>query len=354
MVRMMNKFFPKIANYPNESSLFEFEKGLKLLCSKTEFFKNYSINDIRSSIKPLNIHFDSNYDFPSFISDDAFIVPLNDIAIHRHPRYLPAIPHYHSFFEIAYVIEGTAEHHIGKQVQQLSAGDLFILAPGTSHALSAMNDDALILNFLLRTTTFDKTFMAAIGSTNLLGIFFKNALYNQSERSYLEFKTGNNLRLKQLAEALYVEECIGGRYNVQAKNQLLSLFFTYLLRYHEKDIILPTTKEHTLYEDNIIFILKYMESHYNHITLQDLCDFFNYSQRHMIRLIQKHTNMTFSENIQLLKLKHAANLLIETSNTITHICEEIGYSNLNRFKNAFISCYGCTPQEYREKFRDQM
>lgn len=345
----MKSFKNPIYNHSPNGDIFLIEQDLKTLYELNANCFESDIEQIRLQLKQINNRYQNDLYFSSILSEDAFIVPQNDVAILRHPRYLPAIPHYHDFFEIVYVLQGSAEHYTGKQKQVLTPGNILILAPGSTHALSAKNDDALIINFLLRRSTFDKTFMKVFENGGILKMFFQNTLYNKSEHSYLEFHSKPDPHLEQIVQLLYEEECSNQRYSAQAKNQLLSLFFIMLLRNHEKDIILPPAKENNVHENNIIFILKYMESNYNHISLQDLCKFFNYSPRHMIRLIQKYTGMTFSENILQLRLKKAASMLTDSTYSITSICEEIGFSNLNRFKNAFIKEYGCTPKEYRSR-----
>lgn len=78
-----------------------------------------------------------------------------------------------------------------------------------------------------------------------------------------------------------------------------------------------------------------MQEHYSTVTLKELADFFNYSERHIQRLIKESTGLTFSQNIQRRKLRQGASLLENTNLSITDISNELGYSAPENFRHAF-------------------
>lgn len=95
-------------------------------------------------------------------------------------------------------------------------------------------------------------------------------------------------------------------------------------------------------------MLKYMQEHYTTITMKELARFFNYSERHLNRLIQKSTGMSFSQNILKLKMRQVQRLLAKPERSIAAIAEELGYSDASNFRAVFKKYFGCTPQEYRQ------
>ena len=42
--------------------------------------------------------------------------------------------HNHTFFELVYILKGTATHWIGQESMPLRAGDYFIIDPGSAHS----------------------------------------------------------------------------------------------------------------------------------------------------------------------------------------------------------------------------
>ena len=273
--------------------------------------------------------------------------PDKDIFLMRHLRYLPAFPHVHDFFEIMCVIEGSCTNSIGDQIHHLKAGDVLIVAPGTMHAISDTDENSLIINLLITTDTFDSNFFYLLKDQTILSDFLKDTLYRNKKSSYLLFHASADSEIFTILTALYTEECSNKRYKSVIKKQLVELFFSLLLRNHEKDLVFPDP-EGDSEDNNFIFILKYMEKRYQNITLQETARFFHYSERHMIRLLKKYTGLSFSQNIKKIRLNHAAELLVNTNLSQKEIASRVGYSNPSHLKELFIQEYQMSPVEYRK------
>lgn len=284
--------------------------------------------------------------------EESFISSGDDLLIARHLRYFPAFLHTHSFFEIVCLAEGSCSHYINGQQQHLSQGDILIMAPGTMHAIHAADDDSLLINILIRSSTFNSAFLNTLTNKTILGDFFQKTLYHNKEHSYLLFHAGNDESLFQILEYLYREECSDKRYKNAVKNQIAELFFSLLLRNHEKDVFIPNpTGEND--EPDFVFLLKYMEHNYQSISLKEMADFFHYSERHLIRLIQDYTGMSYSQNIRQIRLNHAASLLEGTDLPVNEIAAQVGYSNVSHFRKLFTGRFSMSPQDYRRAQRER-
>lgn len=271
-----------------------------------------------------------------------------DVAIYRHFRYLTPIAHQHSFFEVVCVLQGNCTNYIHGQELSMLPGDVCIIPPNTMHALSAFRDDCMILNLLLRTSTFVKTFLGDFSDTDILTDFFTQTLYGTKKIPYLLCRTGNDAGVINYAIYAYDESRKNARYKNRMLNSIISAFFISMLQSHEKDFLIPKDNG-TFADENLIFILRYMQEHYNHITMKELAEFFNYSERHMQRILQTYTGMSFSENILKLKMKHAARMLGKSRMAVSKIAEELGYSNVSNFRHAFKKAYEMTPAQYRSE-----
>ena len=107
------------------------------------------------------------------------------------------------------------------------------------HAIHAADDDSLVINILIRSSTFHSAFFNTLTNKTILGDFFQKTLYRNKEHSYLLFHAGNDDSLFRILEYLYLEECSEKRYKNAVKNQIAELFFSILLRNHEKDVFIP-------------------------------------------------------------------------------------------------------------------
>ncbi len=289
-------------------------------------------------------------DLSDMLQEDVFFHDNQDVAVFQHYRYMPAIYHEHAFFELAYVLAESCTSYIGTHKTELSAGDIFILPPHTRHAICTYSENGVIVNILIRASTFERHFLNLLPNNDLLYDFFVKTLYHSSDIPYLTFKTGKDPQLTSYVLQLHREYMRNKRYKNTMITSLLSVFFVILLRNHEKDVMIPGTASLSINE-NTIFILQYMQKHYSTITLSHLAKFFNYSERQIQRIITAATGMGFSENIKKLRMAHAAQMLENSGLTVREIAECLGYYDASNFRQLFKKCYHKTPLEYRNEAR---
>lgn len=294
-----------------------------------------------------------------FESGDSSLVPSEslleqyfphflDVMIIRSSRYAPAFKHSHSFFEIACVLNGSCENYFASQTLHMEAGDICIMSPQTIHAISAASDDCILYNLMIRSATFEQTFLNSLPQQGILFDFFSHALYAPNSETYIYFKTGKDLQLLTLIQEIIEEFHTQKHYYNVLLNSLLTNFFIKLLRGHEKNVQVPNPTGHKS-EKDIIFIFRYLTEHYDTITLKELSGFFNYSERQMARILKEYTGKSFTQLIQNIKLTKACELLKNPELSIQNIVDTIGYSNANHFYRLFKEQYQITPAEYRKE-----
>ncbi|MDD3220065.1 MAG: AraC family transcriptional regulator [Lachnospiraceae bacterium] len=284
----------------------------------------------------------SELDEHIFISDDL------DTAFVRHMRYTPAFLHTHEFFELLYVIKGHCTNTIFDQTVIMNEGDICLIAPGVRHAVSAFSDEDIMLNILIRKSTFEESFTNLMGGDDILSDFFSRTFYQTTEIPYLLFHTGSDAQLLIYVNTAYAEFNKSKRFKRQMLNAIFSAFFIDLFRRHEQHLEVPNIRLNTR-ETNLIFILRYLQANFATISLKELASFFNYSERQMQRIIISATGMTFKENIQKQQMSRASDLLANSSLSISSIGEQIGYQSLNNFRKIFFQHYQMTPSQYRKR-----
>ncbi len=280
--------------------------------------------------------------------DETVLPSESDTEIFRHDRYSPAFLHSHTFFEMVYVLHGTCENIFSSHTVTMKTGDICIIAPSVTHAISAFSNDCIVFNFVMKSATFKSVFLNSLPNYSALYDFFRKSLYAPNSSLYLYFKTGKDPVLLDIFDKIVDEHEAKKSYFSSMTNALLTTFFITLLRNHEESMtaVNPSEKKQ---DSNIVFILKYIETHYNTLTLQELADFFNYSEKQLSRILKNYTGQTFSALVQNMRLSRAAELLKQPTLPISEIMETIGYSNTTHFYKIFKSKFGMTPAEYREK-----
>lgn len=333
----------------------EIEKEYKRFFTDTGFRTSdtaITFNEFQSVIQSYGKKYESlNPDFLSeSLPEEQYFQNKMDIGAIQHYRYMPAVYHTHEFFELACVFSGNFTNHIGKQKIELHAGDIFILSPNTQHAVCTYEEDAVMVNILIRTSTFEQHFMKILPDNGMLYNFFVKTLYGSSDTPYLLFKTGNDSVIFDYIQQILYEFRRNKRYKNTMMSSLLSIFFVTLLRRHEKDVIIPNMRSSVMNE-NTIFIIQYMQQNYATITLAHLAEFFNYSERQMQRIITTVTGHSFSENIKKIRMNHAAGMLANPDLTVQEIADLLGYYDSSNFRQVFKSYYKMTPQQYRENLK---
>lgn len=329
------------------------------------FFKNIYINRVKNKpIHPLEYsEFEDileqlpmplrqriQISAPGCLQEETFFSDDMDIAVFSHLRYMPPHRHRHIFFEISYVLSGSCINYTDKEKLTLQKGDLYIIAPDTPHALWVCTDDTIVINILVRTSTFNQHFMNLLPDSNLIYHFFLKPLYQDTDLPYLLFKTGDDDEIYDNIIRIYQEYTKNKRYKNTMLTTMISYFFIILLRKHEQNIIIPTVKPSVMNETTI-YILQYMQNNYMDLKLNQLAKLFNFSERQIQRIISTATGKSFSENILQLRMEHATELLKIPQLTIEEISHQLGYYDASIFRKTFKKYYGISLSEYRKRLK---
>ena len=96
---------------------------------------------------------------------------------------------------------------------------------------------------------------------------------------------------------------------------------------------------------------EYIEAHFHQkISVENLADKFALSRRNFIRRFKKATQNTPIEYIQRVKIEAAKKSLESTSQNVTEVMYQIGYSDSKAFRTVFKRYTGLSPVEYKNKY----
>lgn len=102
----------------------------------------------------------------------------------------------------------------------------------------------------------------------------------------------------------------------------------------------------------ILKVKNYINENYMfEIKLETLADLANMSQSAFSRFFKLHTGRTLSDYIIDTRLGYATRMLLDTQDSIANISFNCGYNNLSNFNRIFKRKKGCSPSEFREKFK---
>ena len=274
-----------------------------------------------------------------------FFDTASDVSVVRHLRYLPIPRHAHEFIEMAVVFKGRCINEIDNKRFAMSAGDICLVAPGTFHTLEVFDDATIVLNYLMRSSTFENTFFYLLSGKSILAGFFRRIFLEPEGSNLLLFRTGQDYELMYYLAEIYEESKSAGSDKNPLMNTMLNMFFLALIRGHSQDVVLMEEESEDLHP---VHLLSYMQDHYEDVSLAQMAEHFHYSERHMKRMLQKYTGRSFRENILTIRMNEAGRLLRKTRLPVSEVAARVGYGDVSGFRQAFRKFYGKNPGEFRE------
>ena len=264
------------------------------------------------------------------------------VAIKKLCDYRDEEIHDHDFVEIVYIIEGSSRHYINDEEFEVKAGDLLFINYGCTHAFH-IHGKMVAYNLMIRVDYFTKNMIKADNFFYMLALTsFEKIQHELNSKSPLvSFKLGEQEEMINLFRNIEKEL---GR-NELGKSSILDSYINIILCKIFRKIFVKNGEDVQLIPQDI---LKYINAHFNEkISLNDLSQRCFYNPAYFSRLFKKAFNMSFTDYITDIRLKHCSELLRNSDYTIDKIIEDCGFSDRNTFYERFKNKYGCTPSEYR-------
>lgn len=269
-----------------------------------------------------------------------------EIVVHR--RYSYPVMHNHEYVELVYQYNGSSIHFVEDQTIEMKTGDLFILAPNAMHAVSAITDEAVVVNIMISQKMFDSSFLKMMQRGHTLSCFFESVLYDKKSSPYIIYPTGEDQWIHDTVLHMVEERKDKDYLYNESISLLVRQLFIHILRNYELQAIVSDPINH-IQENRIVALMGYITVNYCSITLSSTAEFFGYSKAYLSQILSRYTGKTFTTLVNEAKMKNAAKLLRETKLSLTEIGAEVGCYDASHFTHKFKKIYGMTPTEYRTK-----
>ena len=102
----------------------------------------------------------------------------------------------------------------------------------------------------------------------------------------------------------------------------------------------------------VLKVKNYIDAHYMEpLRLTQLCDMAGMTPSAFSRFFKLRTGKTLNEYIIDVRLGYATRMLVDTTSTIAEISYSCGFNTLSNFNRQFKKGKGCSPSEFRKKYR---
>ncbi|CAG7635441.1 AraC family transcriptional regulator [Paenibacillus allorhizosphaerae] len=249
-------------------------------------------------------------------------------------------PHFHAFYEIYYLLQGERIYFINGQVYTVQRGDMIIINPHDVHRTTSSNVpefERILINF---SHDFVKTELAG------------------TDISLLPFAHGSRLVRFPMKEQPDIEKLIKDML-AECKNEesgysayvqaTLAKLLIRIYRHNRSKKQEPTQYAHPMHE-KMTEIATYLNDHFmEDIRLEQIAEQFYISPSYLSRIFKKITGFHFREYIQVVRVKEAQRLLLETKEKVLTIAEKTGFGHVAHFNTTFKKITGVTPLRYRKQ-----
>ena len=244
--------------------------------------------------------------------------------------------HFHNCYEIYYLESGEITYFIDDEVYPIRHGDFIIIPPGVHHKTLPYHqtDHIRILIYLkeefLKDILSDKEIFSSTFSKPLAVM-------------------GRSPIAKRLLCSLLEESAQDG--NTDMLRLLTGELMLWLRRWKEQDAHLAEKTPHETGEriyDKVSEIARYINHHYmEDVSLSALAKRFYMTPSYLSRIFHQVMQVSYSEYLIQVRIRHAAQLLLHTEEKITEIALASGFHSDNHFCKTFRRVMGCSPRKYR-------
>ena len=274
----------------------------------------------------------------------------NDLPLHvvyRAPGQHPArFFHDHHYSEIAMIISGTAEHILDNHCERVSAGDILLIHPGALHAY----DDTATMEIINLIYDPNRLSMPLLDSCDLP--LFRRFIpaageYNNSAKPILK------LSPEELATSLELIQRIASELNTGNPGRKFHITALFMQVLSHLSRIGSSQNAIRRVSSQIDDALSYINYHFQKpLEIPKLAKAANMSLRNFQRYFKSTTGCTPMEFVIQIRLRNAADSLINSDYPISMIALNCGFYDSNYFCKKFKEHFGISPKTFRLQHRN--
>ncbi|MGX7149665.1 helix-turn-helix domain-containing protein [Enterococcus ureasiticus] len=250
-----------------------------------------------------------------------------------------APPQISEYLTLFLMLSGSMIVTIGEKDYQLNADDILVINPHQQYQVKS-SDKNLLLSL-------------RISKTPLIAHFKENWL-PYIDCASTDAKSADAEKFQRLREALVHLMAAYFKQNEEAELEIYQHLFTVLkqlVKEFKKEVVTRPEVATDLADDRMNQLLEEIQKNYDQpISLESLAEKSGLSYYHLSRSFKKQIGVNFTEYLNQIRLMHAAESLILTSQSVIKVALNSGFSNAKTFHHVFKKQYGITPASFRKKF----
>ena len=254
------------------------------------------------------------------------------------PSYKMKHFHEHNRLELMFIYSGSCTLYVGDEIYMLNSGGLALIPPDMAHMTTYLTGSDHT-RYVLYFNNDELKWIADDSSQDIESIFHKHPVIHIPERR-LDY-------ISSIIQKISYEH-----------NGVDSLSLSFIHSYFHELILFILRCQ--MYEDNVITkmdtgneliqkVIEYIiENYHNDITMAATAELFNMSESSLSKKFKAFTGFRFREYLIYVRTHAAADLLVNTSLSITEIADKCGFADSNTMGGTFKKIMGEAPGSYRK------
>ena len=251
--------------------------------------------------------------------------------------------HQHKYFELVYVLRGTAKRKLSDALIPVSAGDYYVANPLSAHGYEDLQDlevvNCLFLPEYIDRALTDCPSISALLSNRILrfgvpvDISIADRVFHDTD--------GTVGRIVKNMEREYADRRTGHM-------EILRCYLTQVLVHATRAC------ETRIPHEAVTKVMEYLKVHYvEPLSLEILSQLAGYTPQYLSSLFSDEVGMSIQEFLQRLRIEEACKLLLSTSLPVAEIAAAVGYQDTRHFSKVFRRYQIMSPKEYRRESQNK-
>ncbi|RHW51729.1 AraC family transcriptional regulator [Lactobacillus bombicola] len=268
------------------------------------------------------------------------------VKVHQKVGKTEVAPHWHQSIELSFTLQGKIDHFVIEGIDhQTQPGEILIINTQIVHSIQNTNNNQkdLMLTLLFPYSLVRRMFPAM----DQYLICIKNLT---------ELSVNQVTKYHQLQTMLSQIIAISLNNNETLKDLELTILSYQVLEILLKHFLYPRNHNSQL-SDNLIITghlrhaLSFIHTHYqNQISLQDIANNCHLARQYLQRIFHKNMGITLGKYLKKYRAQMAYQELCNTSNTLTTVAMNNGFSGIRSMNRALVANYGQPSKQIRKSF----
>lgn len=243
--------------------------------------------------------------------------------------------HYHNHHEILLITEGKCEMLVNGKPYIAKKGDAVLICNLENHSTKVLQE-----SYSRYVLTIDPAiFQTKIKDLRLV------AMFKHRGKNFSHCLPTENTDVQYLFRRLYEEKQHRDSFTDELSVSLLKTLLIDIFRANSR--CFETSLDKTA--ETVLNIEGYIDSHFaEEIKMEEVAKLFFLNKYYFSHIFKDVTGLSPKQYLTTVRLNHAINLLTRSDFSVSEICAECGFSDINNFIRLFKTKFGKTPGEYRK------